>query len=400
MKWPSQGSHSRLALLVSICLLLWQLPPRGCFASPQDSAVLTDRATEALAQGDSVTAEREFRRRLIDNPNDLEALLGWANALAAQGRSAEALPTLNQGAERRLATGAYAEAVDLLELAAVLDPRSAAAKARLGHALILDRRWLAAEAPLRQALERGGRELAWLLQLGAVLWETGKLGEAEELLREATDRARGSAVPWYQLGRFLLWKGSYEESVAALEQAKRLGAGGFALELDRGRALEGWARRIGSQEPHAARRAEVLEEALRAFQLAAALAPEHSEIRYGMARVLAVLGRGEEAAAQREIYQRLYREDQEMTRQQGLAQARLDLAFDHLRHDRAGEAVALLSTLPATVEVLQALALAQRQEGDLQGAQQSLERALGQAPERRDLRALLTEIVLAMETEG
>ncbi|MGB6855167.1 MAG: tetratricopeptide repeat protein [Thermoanaerobaculia bacterium] len=383
--------------MVSICLLLWQVPAHSTFASPQESAVPSDRAIEVLAEGDSVSAEKEFRRRLVDNPHDFEALVGWAGALAAQGRGAEVLPALNQGAERRLATGAYGEAVELLELAAALDPRSPAAKARLGRALILDRRYLAAEAPLRQALEQGGPQLAWLLQLGSVLWETGELGEAEELLKEAAKRARASAVPWHQLGRFLLWQGRYEESVEALQQAKLLGAGGFDLELDRARALEGWARRIGSREQDAARRKEVLEEALRAFQLAVVLAPEHSEIHYGLARVLAALGRGEEAATEREIYQRLYREDQDRVRQQGLAQARLDHAYDLLRHDRAGEAVAVLTTLPETVEVLQALALAQRENGDLEAARRFLERAVAQAPERRDLRALLTEIVLALE---
>lgn len=382
---------------MSICLLLWQLPVRGSIASPQESPVPGERTIERTVEGDSVTAEREFRRRLVDNPHDTEALVGWARALAAQGRGAEALPALNQGAERRLATGAYDEAVEILELAAALDPGSAAAKARLGHALILDRRYLAAEAPLRQALEQGGPQLTWLLQLGSVLWETGALGEAEELLREAVQRARGSAVPWHQLGRFLLWQGRYEESAEALQQAKLLGAGGFALELDRARALEGWARRIGSQEPEAARRREVQEESLRAFQLAVEMAPEHSEIHYGLARVLAALGRGEEAATEREIYERLYREDQDRVRQQGLAKARLDHAYDLLRHDRAGEAVGVLATLPETVEVLQALALAQREEGDLQAARRSLERAVAQAPERRDLSALLTEIILALE---
>lgn len=375
------------------------MPAHGTFATPQESALPGDRAIEAVAEGDSVTAEKEFRRRLIENPHDLEALVGWARALAVQGRGAEALSALNQGAERRLATGAYGEAAELLEVAAALDLGSPAAKARLGRALILDRRYVAAEAPLRQALEQGGPQLAWLLQLAAVLWETGELGEAEELLQEAVKRARASAVPWHQLGRFLLWQGRYEESVEALQQAKLLGAGDFALELDRARALEGWARRIGSQEPVAARRSGVLEEALRAFQLAAELAPEHSGIHYGLARVLESLGRGEEAATELEIYQRLYREDQDRVRQQGLAQARLDHAYDLLRQDRAGEAVGVLTTLPETMEVLQALALAQRENGDLQAARRSLERAVAQAPERRDLRALLTELMLAIESE-
>ena len=358
------GRGCRSAPTVSICLLLSLVPAHSLLPAPQELDASLDQALEALESGDSATAEKAFRRLLLDDPDRFEALLGWARSLAAQGRGAEALASLQQGAERRMAAGVYGEAVELLELAVVLDPESPGTKARLGRALILHRRYLAAEAPLRQALAQGGREPQWLLHLAGVLWEKGDLDEAEELYQEAVERARASSVTWHQLGRFLLWQGRYAESAEALRQAKLLGAEGFALELDRARALEGRAKSMGSKGEGETQRLEVLQGAFQAFQLAVKQAPEHSGARYGLARVLGRLGDGEEAQRQLENYRRLHREDQGRIRRTGLAKARLDRAYDLLRQDRPREAVEILETLPVTVEVLRALALAHREDDD------------------------------------
>lgn len=349
----------------------------------------------ALDSGEPAAAEKAFRRLLLAQPDRFEALLGWARSLAAQERANEALPSLLRAAERRLETGVYGEAAQLLELSAALDPDSAETHARLGRALILDRRYLSAEAPLRRAVEQGGRRPEWVLQLAGVLWEKGDLDEAEALYREVVDRATGSQVTWYQLGRFLLWRGRYEEAAGTLTRAKELGAGGFAIELDRGRALEAWARELGSQGGSEEEQREILEKALEAFWSAMEQAPEHSGIRYGLARVLERLGDREEARQQLQIYQRLHLEDQARTREQGLIQAHLDQAYDLLRHERTREAIEMLESLPQTVEVLQALGVAYREGGDPQAALSAIEGALALAPDRADLRALLTEVALA-----
>lgn len=390
------GTRRLTAPALWIGFLLALAPSGYLAAAPQEPPASLDRALETLESGDGLTAEREFRRLLLDDPDSLEALLGWARSLAAQDRGVESVRSLLSAAERRLSAGAYGEAIELLELAALLDPDSPRTQARLGRALILDRRYLAAEEPLRQALAQGGRSTEWLLQLGGVLWEKGALEEAEELHREAAEGARASSQTWRQLGRFLLWRGRYAEAAEALARARSLGAAGFSFELDRARALEGWARALETTGEGQAD--EVLRQALAAFEGAVDQAPEHSEARYGLARVLTRLGRSDQADTQLAIYHRLYVEDQSRTRDKGLAKASLDRARDLLRQRRAGEAASILATLPETVEVLAALALAQREEGRREAAMRTLERALLLAPDRADLRALLVEV--SLESEG
>jgi len=384
------------ALKLFFCVLLSLVSTHSLLPAPQElkDGALAE-ALAALDSGDNATAERAFRRLLLEDPDRFEALVGWARSLAAQGRGNEALPSLLRAGERRMAAGGYGEAVELFELATVLDPDSAENQARLGRALILDRRYLSAEQPLRQALNEGERRPEWVLQLAGVLWEKGDLDEAEDLYREALERVPTASVTWYQLGRFLLWRGRYEEAAATLTRAQELGATGFAIELDRGRALEAWARELGSEEGSGGEQREVLERALAAFWLAVEQAPEHSGIRYGLARALERLGDREEAQRQLEIYQRLHREDQARTREKGLTQARLDQAYDLLRHNQAREAIEILESLPQSVEVLQALAIAHREDGDPQAALLAIERALALAPDRPDLRALHTEYALA-----
>ena len=328
------------------------LPNHSFLPAPQE----VDESPPASA----VEMEKKYRRLLLKDPDDFEALRGWARALAAQGRGNEALPSLVQGADRRLAAGIYDEAADILELAASLDPDSAGTQARLGRALILARRYLSAEAPLRLALSHGDRRPEWLLQLAGVLWEKGDLDEAEDLHREAVERVPASPVTWHQLGRFLLWRGSYEEAAEALGQR------------------------------------EVLERALVAFELALEQAPEHSGIHWGLARVLQRLGDGDAARRELGTYQRLHQEDQARTRQKGLTKARLDHAYELLRQERTDEAIGILTSLPQTVEVLQALAITYREAGDPQAALMAVEGALSRAPDRADLRALRTEIALAL----
>lgn len=343
----------RLAGCLVFLALVGGTPP---LSSAQGIDSLLGAGDEALEAGEAETAEELFRRVLLAQPDRVQALLGWGRALAAQGQGGSALASLLGAAERRLEAAVYAEAVALLELAVKIDPWEPAVQARLGRALILHRRFLAAEAPLREALSQGPREPQWLLHLAAVLWEVGRLSEAESLYREAVEQAPAAGVTWQELGRFLLWRGLWAEAAQALAQAERRGA---HLALERAQALAGLGAEASAEPARVARSDELLQEALAAYRTAVEEAPEHAQARYGLAQVLLKLGHGDEARLQFGIYRRLHEEEQVRLRRNGLGRAKLDHASDLVRRGRTAEAVAYLESLPTSNEVLEALALAQ-----------------------------------------
>ncbi|HVS08590.1 MAG TPA: tetratricopeptide repeat protein [Planctomycetota bacterium] len=351
-----------------------------------------ERAQGLLDGHDARAAEEAFRRLLLEDPDHLEALTGWARALLAGGRGRAALSSLDHAAQRRLDRGLYREAAELLEIAIQIAPSSAPLHARLGRCHLLDRRFLAAEPPLRRALELGSRTIDLLLPLAAVLWENARLDEAEALYREAVAKAPGSAEVHDQLGRLLLWRSRFEESAAALERAAQLGAEGVQLHLERARALEGWGRELAAAGTDAERRPQLLDQARGAFELAVEAAPEHSEARYGLAQALLLADHPAAAAEQLAAYRRLYEEDQERVRTAHRLAAQVEHGRRLLEEGKPAQAVAALEALPATADSLGTLARAYRQLGRLDAARESLERAVALEPERSDLRSLLSEL--------
>jgi tetratricopeptide (TPR) repeat protein len=252
---------------------------------------------------------------------------------------------------------------------------------RLGRALVLARQYERAEPLLRRALGAGHGDAGVRLFLSAALWENGRPAEAEDVLRDGL--AAGGSRARHQLARLLVWQGRYEE---ALEQLGSLAAAfpsRLDLQLDTARALEGAAlREGGGWEP-----------ALEAFTRCRRLAPEHYEIRYGLARALQRLGRTDEARIEMEAYRQLLAEDTARSRERGRELAQVELALALWSAGAADEALADLKALPASVESLTAIARVEESRGQPEQAVAALQRAVGLAPDRADLRLRLEELM-------
>jgi len=308
------------------------------------------------------------------------ALTGPSNAHATSTGPAVGEQTVWRQAIALLEAGKTEEAEAILGPAVESAPESPRLQGLLGTAQFLNRRYLVAADSLGRAAELGQRDLRTLYFLASVLWENGQMDRAEEICLEAI-ALHGSQVPLtHLLGRLLLWQGRYQEAVGWLQQAVTRSANSVDLWLDFTGALEGAGRP---------------QEALAALTKAIELAPNHYQVRYGLARLLNKAGDREGAERELANYRRLLEEDQTRTLREGRLRAQIDLAYDLARQGRADEAIAQLEELPPGVEVQVARAEVARSLGDRDAMLQALEQAVALDPSRADLRARLAAARLA-----
>lgn len=380
------ANRLRRGLAASFCLLFsaaLAVPVGAALGEPEVGSLLAEAAA-LLERGEAAAAEEAYRRLVVSHPGLVEAHDGLARALTAQERPREAAVVLFRLGEGLLQSGDYPAAADYLERAVALTPESAAAHGLLGRALLLDQAFEKGARHLERAVELGDRSLATRLYLASARWENGRVREAEELLRSLAVES-GAFAPRHQLGRLLLWQGRYEEAVeilAALAAGQRRGVD---VELDLAQALEGAGR---------------IDEAIAAYRRVVALEPERSPARYRLALLLH--RSGQRLAGDREMaaFQRLYRQEQERVRREGLAQARLQRGWELLLNGRPGEALERFSTLPETPAALRGAALAYSALGRHAEAVATLAQAIALAPDRSDLRLLLADERLALEAEA
>ncbi len=290
---------------------------------------------------------------------------------------------VDRALERRVLTlfeqEEWEKAEALLMDAAANQPEASQVLAWLGTARYMNRRYRTAEEPLRKAVELGQGDLGTQYYLASTLWENGRLAEAEAFCRQAIEDS-GEQLPLvHLLGRLHLWQGEFVSASEWLEKAVAMSPRSLDLWLDLAGALAGQER---------------TEEALNAYRRAVELAPEHYQVRYGLARMLARSGDSAGAARELALYRELLEEDQGLTQQQGLLKSQIDLGYELLRQGQTTRAIAHLETLPINSEVLSALASAYDQLGDRDAALNALERAVAMAPDRQDLRARLAVIRL------
>ena len=188
--------------------------------------------------------------------------------------------------------------------------------ARIGREQMRGRNFQAAEEPLRRAVSHDPLDASLRLDLASTLWENNKPAEAELQAREAVALLPASAAGHRLLGGLLLWRGAHLEAAESLERAATLTEPDAALLIELGRAWDGAAGEATASEGR-----DRLTRAEAAYRRAVGLAPEHSEAAYGLAQVLRRRGRDQEAAAEMERYEQLYRDDQEDTREGGLEAA-------------------------------------------------------------------------------
>lgn len=364
------------------CLLLSAATAAG---QPGAGDSLLAEARAALEAGRHAEAEALYRALVGRHPELDEAALGLARSLTARGRGRQAALELGRVAEPRLAAGDGEGAAVLLAEAVAADPEWAPAWALLGRAEVLARRYLKGEQALERARQLGDATLTTYLYLASALWENGKPDAAEVLYRDALAEHGARPDLLHPLGRLLLWLGRFQEARQVLTEAASRGGGRADLAFDLARATDGGEDR---------------QAAVDAWRRAVQLAPEHSEIRYGYARSLSRAGERDEAQAELEVFRRLYEAEQERTRQVGLEEARLARGRALIAAGEARAAVEHLVSLPPTPDALAALAAAHGALGDWAACAEALERAVAQAPQRRDLRLRLAEARLAAGAGG
>ncbi len=285
-------------------------------------------------------------------------------------------------ARRSIEAGRYAEAEAMLEEIVSREPSSARAWSLLGRARALDRRFRVAEPAFERARELGAADLSTLLLYGSTLWENGRLEAAERVLEEAT-RAGGDAwAARHQLASLWLWQGRASDAVPLLEAIVEARPEWWGVHLDLARAYQGrgdWA------------------DARARFEAYLAQVPRDPGARYGLAMVLREEGELEAAAQEAALAAEMRRAEQELTLVQGRREAELAEAVHRLQQGDTRGAREQLSRLSPTVEVLDVWSRALLAEGDLGGAIERLEEAIGIDPSRRDLRARLRELYLRRE---
>jgi tetratricopeptide (TPR) repeat protein len=332
--------------------------------------------TVLAAAGDPVEEELALRRRLLEEPESLEALEALAEHLVAQERTDEALSLLMTRGEGWLGAGEPAKAISVLTTAVRLAPESAEAFALLGRSHTGNRDFEAAEVALRRAIDLGYRDPTILTFLGAVLWESGRLEEAEPVYREAVELSGGALFPLAQLGRLLLWQGRYAEAADFLRQAAQRDPTAPLVHFDLAEALRG---------------SDQVDEAIATYRRVTLMAPDLLKAHYGLAVLLARRGDAEASREVFEVYQRLYKEDQERTRMTEREEGEIDRGRALLRAGKAQEAIAHLDSLSESVELLLVKSQAYSAAGDDEAAVQALERAVILDPSRQDVRRLLAD---------
>jgi tetratricopeptide (TPR) repeat protein len=342
-----------------------------------------NRASEALAAGDFETAEALYRRLVVANPGLADAYEGLAQALAGLGRNLEAAAIRSQLGEGWVSAGRYELAVEEFEKALALAPNQAILHAQIGRVFLLDKANARALEHLERAAALGDASPKTRTYLGSALWECGRLENSEEVFRSAV--RGGSTAALFQLQRLLLWQGRYEEALAVLDKLLPVAGGSADVLMDLARALEGVGR---------------VDEAIGAYRRLIEIDPEGSKLQhYRLALLLIRSGRREDGQKEMEIYRRLSSRDREITHQMNLQHARLDRAWELLREGKVEAAEEIFSDLPATGDSLRGLALVRSHQGRHAEAVTILERAVLIAPERPELRLLLAEERVAIESQ-
>ena len=291
-----------------------------------------------------------------------------------------------------------------------------------------------------------------LLADGSELIELGRYEEAEEVLRQAVERAPESAVAYSVLGQaqalnrrwlraedslrqarelgqtdlqtlvFLgsaLWENTrYDEAEAIYREAvERYPSSPFPkyqlgrLWLWQGRYDEAvpYLRQSAASNPaadvffdlaEALRGAGADSEAIAAYEQALRRAPDLMKAHYGLALLYQKQGENDRAQHHLNQYSELYRLDQEAARTSELQRGEIDRGRALLQDDQTAEAIAHLSSLPPSVDGLTLLAEAYLKAGDSTQAIATLERAVVMDPGNSELRRRLSETRMHVESGG
>jgi tetratricopeptide (TPR) repeat protein len=335
-----------------------------------------------------------------------------------------------------LAASRFAEAEALFRAVIAADPRIEQAYLALAESLL--------------AQNRGREATIAVTQLAQRMVQSGREGEARDLLGRVLQIDPGFAVAHAILGMALLSLGEFSDAATELNRAMELGetstqtrlmlaaaqweagqfdaaevtyresidiSGGDPVALQQLGSLLLWQGRFEEAvEPldrsarggapsvdllydlgRALDGAGQLEAARQVLSQAVAAAPTHAQARYAYARLLVRTGNTEQAREQMAEWQRLYQAEQVMLHESKLAAARLERGWTLLNQGQAQAAADQFRDLPTSVDSLYGLGLSLSALGDHSGAAQAIESALRLDPDRRDIQRRLAVERLSVE---
>ena len=317
---------------------------------PADAAALKELAA-AYAAVEDPRAEETYRRAIAAAPGDLPLRVALAEFLWRVRK-------FDRGNEE-------------MESVILLAPDNPRLKAHYGVNLAGQGRFVQAAENLDAARRGGFDDADVLYYLGSALWETGRLEEAANRLREAVAKAPRRVSARHRLGRLLLFQGKSSAAVAELARATQLDPQSAEVLLDYGRALE-----ASEDTP----RAEA------AYRRALELEPGASLGHYLLGALLARAGRREEAEGHIAVYRKAFEKQQQERLRSGSRQAEINLGWTELAGGLLEEALAQFRRHPEDVEALRGAAQALSRLGRHEEAVRTLEHALLVEPENRQLR--------------
>lgn len=288
---------------------------RALAIAPERADGLYQRGAVLMSLARLAEAEQMFRQALDIQATHPAVLSDFAVLLMSEGRDDEAIGLLERLLEVRPDDPMARNHLDRLREEGAPGGGERVNWAETGRQALQNQDFRTAEDSLRRAVRADPANATLRLDLASALWENNKPAEAEQHAREAVTLAPSGAAAYRLLGGLLLWRGEYLRAAESLERAADLAEPGAPLLLDLGRAWEGAA----AEAPETPDEQTLLGRAEDAYRRAGDLAPEHSEVAYGLAQVLRRLGRDEEARAQLERYRELYGEEQRAAREAGIA---------------------------------------------------------------------------------
>jgi tetratricopeptide (TPR) repeat protein len=206
-------------------------------------------ARALIAINDLAAGERAIAEALVRAPDEPDALRAGSIVFARRGAAADAAAASHAAGRSLFAHGRQREALEALQTATTLAPKSAVYFADAGTAAYLQRRhkeaveWLTRALALQPSFPRA------LSNLGATLMETGAFEDAELRLREALSYAPQDVESHVNLANLLEMLRRVEEGEGHYRSALRIAPDLPAAHLGLGICLL-YQRRWRDAQPH------------------------------------------------------------------------------------------------------------------------------------------------------
>lgn len=195
-----------------------------------------------LATGDQPEAEAAYRRALTLTPQSADALIGLAEALAAQTRSSEAEQTYQRAIAMQpryssahveygnflFSNGRAVDAAAEYEQAIALTPDNPAALSNLGGAYLLMGDFEKSADAFARSLALEPRAASYA-NTGTVHYYLGRYGEAAEMFRKAIESTPANHQLWGNLADALYFDSRPEDAKRAYRRALELADGELAV---------------------------------------------------------------------------------------------------------------------------------------------------------------------------